>query len=256
MAWIESHQTLLKHPKTLLLVGQLATDKYKVIGHLHAMWWWALDLADAEGNLPPGTSDAAIADGAGWPIEQAKAFVKALRSAGFLEKKGYVLHDWPDYAGYYYGGRRNASEKGVAGNHQRWHVNRGIVDSNCEFCRGESDSDPNRPAIPPDSDTESDRNPKGNRGESHLTLPPPLPTNLTNLPTGSTATDRTALTTKMPFTPDQILQLQRGHPGVNTNSRWREFVNWVNEEEEKRRPKDLFFAFDGWLKKKEPAFAR
>lgn len=99
MAWIESHQTLLRHPKTLALCEELSTDKFKVIGHLHALWWWALDIADSEGKLPKSTTDLAVADGSGWPVSEAAAFVAALRSAGFLEKRGYVLHDWYGYAG-------------------------------------------------------------------------------------------------------------------------------------------------------------
>lgn len=58
------------------------------------------------------------------------------------------------------------------------------------------------------------------------------------------------LTRKMPFTQAQIVQLLAKFPGTNVNDRWIKFVEWVSEEEEKRRPKDVYLAFEGWLKKR------
>ena len=51
MAWIESHQSLSRHRKTLAVVAELKVDRHKLIGHLHELWWWALDNATAEGAL-------------------------------------------------------------------------------------------------------------------------------------------------------------------------------------------------------------
>jgi len=140
MAWIETHQSLLKHPKTALLIGHLQTDRYKVVGHLVALWCWSLDVADDDGKLPAGTSDIAVADGAGWPIEDAKAFVKGLRTAGFLEKRGYQLHDWGDYTWRYNAGKDRSRSDGELGNHERWHVRRGKSQPGCPYCAGEGGS--------------------------------------------------------------------------------------------------------------------
>lgn len=100
MAWVESHQTLLDHRKTLRLASLLRCDRYKVIGHLHALWWWALDNADTFGSLGDVT-DLELAIAAGWPEKQAERFARALTEAGWLivVKDDRTLHDWYDYAG-------------------------------------------------------------------------------------------------------------------------------------------------------------
>lgn len=97
MAWIESHQSLLNHRKTIRAAALLKADRYKLIGHLHALWWWALDNADLDGKLDAVTPEE-VAIAAGWPENKAADFVAALEAAGFLDK-GMVLHDWYDYAG-------------------------------------------------------------------------------------------------------------------------------------------------------------
>jgi len=100
MAWIESHQSLLTHRKTLRAAALLRVDKYKLIGHLHALWWWGIDSADDDGNLGQVTA-IELADAAGWPTKKGTAFVDALVSAGFLEQTGaaYALHNWYQYVG-------------------------------------------------------------------------------------------------------------------------------------------------------------
>lgn len=111
MSWIESHQALRKHPKTLMAVAELRVDRHKFIGHLMCLWWWGLDVADSEGRLPSGTTPRVIADAAEWPLGKAGQFVSALinchgqepDSSGFLEEVDgrYILHDWWYYAGKY-----------------------------------------------------------------------------------------------------------------------------------------------------------
>jgi hypothetical protein len=100
MAWIESHQSLGRHRKTLEVVGALRVDRHKLIGHLHELWWWGLDNADADGVVGLVPCEA-LAAAAGWPLKDAARFVDVLQSAGFLDAtaQGYVLHDWFDYAG-------------------------------------------------------------------------------------------------------------------------------------------------------------
>lgn len=100
MAWIESHQSLSRHRKTLAATTALRVDRHKLIGHMHELWWWGLDNADINGlvgHLAPET----IAEAAGWPVKQAKAFVEVLVDVGFLDHgdDGYVIHDWYDFAG-------------------------------------------------------------------------------------------------------------------------------------------------------------
>ncbi len=111
MAWIESHQSLRNHRKVLVAAQMLKMDKHKFIGHLHCLWWWALDNADIDGNLPDGTTPAIIASSAEVSKKLTDKFVEVLIFARFIEhfpgenpgkpKKNtlYRLHDWYDYAG-------------------------------------------------------------------------------------------------------------------------------------------------------------
>jgi hypothetical protein len=103
VAWIESHQAISRHRKTLHMVMELKVDRHKLIGHLHELWWWGLDNASAEGLLGH-VPHSVIAEAAGWPERQADRFVGVMVSAGFLEvsEDGYVLHDWYEYAGKFY----------------------------------------------------------------------------------------------------------------------------------------------------------
>jgi hypothetical protein len=95
MAWIESHQSLARHPKTLRLAQALESDTVVAVGHLHFLWWWALDYAPS-GSLK-GVSDAEVASACQYKGDPTR-FVQALTSAGFLNR-GRTLHDWHDYTG-------------------------------------------------------------------------------------------------------------------------------------------------------------
>lgn len=100
MPWIESHQSLARHRKTLEAVAILKVDRHKLIGHLQELWWWGLDNADSSGLVGHAAAEA-IAAAAGWPLRDAKRFVETLRVVGFLDQteQGYALHDWDDYTG-------------------------------------------------------------------------------------------------------------------------------------------------------------
>lgn len=68
------------------------------MGHIICFWLWALDNAP-QGDLT-GISPRMIARAAQWEGDP-EQFMNALLHAGFVEKtdKGYVIHDWYDYAG-------------------------------------------------------------------------------------------------------------------------------------------------------------
>ncbi|MFB9326973.1 hypothetical protein ACFFSY_13680 [Paenibacillus aurantiacus] len=98
MAWIELHQSLWTHRKTLILAAMLQINETYAGGHLSRFWTWALDNAQ-DGDLS-GLPDLVIAFGAGWQGD-ATAFVNALVKAGWIDRDGdqVVIHDWHDYAG-------------------------------------------------------------------------------------------------------------------------------------------------------------
>jgi len=100
MAWIESHQALGHHPKTLRLAAALTCSVPAAVGHLHFLWWWALDYA------PDGLVHAddlpTVARACEWR-GKSERFWTGLQAAGFVEQTGVdqvlKIHDWMDYAG-------------------------------------------------------------------------------------------------------------------------------------------------------------
>lgn len=119
MAWIESHQHLEKNGKVLELSNMLGINKYQAIGHLHALWWWALDNAE-DGDLKR-FSNATVTQACGWENyikdeiglsrvneitnrDKGDCFVDALISCGFIDKRdgGLFIHNWDIYTHRYF----------------------------------------------------------------------------------------------------------------------------------------------------------
>lgn len=135
MAWIESHQSMAAHPKTRVAARELGISRAALIGHLHMLWWWALDYAP-DGDLS-GYNVLDIADAADWEGDS-EAFVQALTDCGRGGRPGYletstdgrmVIHDWMEYAGKLVE-RREA-------NAQRMREKRAAhVQRTCEPCTG------------------------------------------------------------------------------------------------------------------------
>lgn len=98
MAWIESHQAVGGHPKTKKLARLLGVSLPAAVGHLHYLWWWALDFAQ-DGNL--SKYDAYdIKDATHWEGDET-TMLDALVETGFIDEtdEGLFLHDWEEYAG-------------------------------------------------------------------------------------------------------------------------------------------------------------
>ena len=98
MAWIELHQSLFTHRKTMQAAETLDLPEVYVVAHLAALWTWALDNAP-DGVLP--RSPRIIAKAAQWTGEP-NMLINALFDAGFLvtsEDGETLIHDWQSYAG-------------------------------------------------------------------------------------------------------------------------------------------------------------
>lgn len=180
MSWIESHQSLSRHRKTLRAASLLKVDRHKLIGHLHELWWWGLDNAGADGQLD-GISELEIATAAGWPERDAGRFVKALcaadpkGAAGFLEvrESHYVLHDWFEYAGKFNDQvelRRQSNRDAQRQRRQR--LRQRENDDNSDDCHHDS-ADKTADAAMTKSDSQHPTVP--NRTQPNLTLPNPDP---------------------------------------------------------------------------------
>ena len=111
MAWIESHQELKDHPKTRKLARHLGITVPAAIGHLHCLWWWALEYAQ-DGDLSEYDAED-IAEAAMWDGESA-TFTDALVKAGFIDSAddtdARTIHDWMEYAGRLVTARRRKSD--------------------------------------------------------------------------------------------------------------------------------------------------
>ncbi len=101
MAWLESHQTLANHPKLRRFMRALGVGKAAAIGHLHLLWYWALDYAGADGDITEYDAEE-IAAAAEWDGDEKKLW-EALRASGFIDvdpsTHSAFLHNWDDYAG-------------------------------------------------------------------------------------------------------------------------------------------------------------
>lgn len=98
MVWIELHQSLIKHKKTLKAARRLGISKAAMIGHLATLWCWALDNSPT-GSLcdcdPDVIADACEYDG------DPGHLLAVLIEVGFIDNQdgSLFLHDWHDYAG-------------------------------------------------------------------------------------------------------------------------------------------------------------
>jgi hypothetical protein len=107
MPWIESHTSLARHPKTLRLARILGIAVPAALGHLHLLWWWAIEYAP-DGDV--GRFDAGdLALACMWEGDET-ALLPALQRAGFVDQDGN-LHDWHDYAGKLVDRRRRNAER-------------------------------------------------------------------------------------------------------------------------------------------------
>lgn len=98
MAWIESHQEVGRHPKTKKLARLLGVSLPAAIGHLHFLWWWALDFAQDSVLDKFDVED--IADAMHWDGDPNELW-DALIASGYVDltETGSVIHDWAEYAG-------------------------------------------------------------------------------------------------------------------------------------------------------------
>tara|TARA_B100000925_G_C22010936_1_gene476413 strand:+ start:9764 stop:10750 length:987 start_codon:yes stop_codon:yes gene_type:complete len=97
MAWIKSEQALGQHPKIKLLANDLGISIPQAVGHLHLMWWWAVDYAE-DGNVTRYKEFIPFA--AQWEGEPTD-FTKALIKHGWIDELDNELwiHDWLEYTG-------------------------------------------------------------------------------------------------------------------------------------------------------------
>lgn len=246
MAWIESHDDLATHPKTRRAARALGISIPTMMGHLHLLWHWCLKYAET-GDL--GDYDAMdIADAMMWegdPDELIEALVNCGPGDrhGFLERDAngrLAVHDWLDYAGRLVQARREASEAGAKGNHERWHVQRGIIDPNCPFCQEGSGDQPdgNPDPIGGRSGGDQDGESGSDRVLSHRTVPDrtvPKPNQegiQTDIPTASRAAGEPPPDPVSPSVDDPLSRVTaayHAHIGILGRSQFDRLRHWHDE---------------------------
>jgi hypothetical protein len=99
MAWIELHQDVCTHRKTIALADVLDLPEYAAVGLVSCLWLWAVDNADTNtGAIPVTARQLARAirfDG------DPQKLAEALISAGFLAviEGGFTIPNWDRYIG-------------------------------------------------------------------------------------------------------------------------------------------------------------
>ncbi len=93
--WIESHDEIWEHHKTIKLCSLLGIEDVAAVGHLISIWHFVLRNAWRDANLEAWGEDG-IEHAARWRGERG-LMVKALREVGFLD--GYIVHGWKERAG-------------------------------------------------------------------------------------------------------------------------------------------------------------
>lgn len=110
MAWIESHEELLTHPKSKRLKRKLNVSIHEVVGILHFFWHWAVKYAE-DGDITKFSAED-IADAIQFDGDADK-LITALIESGFVDELDdqRVIHDWFDYAGKLVLWRRKEAER-------------------------------------------------------------------------------------------------------------------------------------------------
>jgi len=109
MAWLKSHSSMATHPKVFALSQMLGIPTVTAIGHLHLLWYAALEKQE-DGDLSIWP-DEIIAHSAYWNSAPAD-FVAALQQCGWLD--GKLIHDWLDYTGRFLEGRYDNNPERLA----------------------------------------------------------------------------------------------------------------------------------------------
>lgn len=111
MAWIESHDDVWEHHKTVRLCAILKIGRAAAVGHLHGLWHFVLKNAwrDADLSLWLEAGPSEIERAVWWDGEKG-ALVTALQHSGYMD--GSVVHGWLERAGRLVGDRlRNESRR-------------------------------------------------------------------------------------------------------------------------------------------------
>jgi hypothetical protein len=144
MAWIESHQALLTHPKVHDLMALMGWDLDTTIAKLHRFWWWCVDYAE-NGDLRKHSIDRLGRAVGLVDSSTAHRFVESMISTGWIDEKPYFrVHDWWEYIGLFL--QRRYGNK----NSEKWRAVQQLYSSCTEVVHqlAQPTNQPNQPNLP------------------------------------------------------------------------------------------------------------
>lgn len=104
MAWIELHDNLPDHPKTIASSAALKLDKDAMVGKLSRLWTWAAN--EREDGFVSDTEIQTVAEIMRWTkrpqlLMDGLCTIPPRGTAGFLERVdgGYMIHGWDERIG-------------------------------------------------------------------------------------------------------------------------------------------------------------
>ena len=173
--WIELHQEMPRHPKTLALAQALKISRREAVGLLVDLWTWGLNCADENGNLR-GITDEGIAMAMDWPYKQAGKLAAALISCRWIDGQNgeYHLHDWADYTTKLSEKRKDAERKREARKREK------CKDTSEETTSKDEENSGNVRGLSADSPRTNTVNPRAGITEPNRTKPYIKPTSNNN----------------------------------------------------------------------------
>lgn len=122
MSYIELHEHVWNHPKTIELSGRLQIRKTYAVAHLSRLWTWCIRYA--ENGCITDISPFILADAADWGGDP-ELFLRALIDSKFVDQHpdGMFIHDWEDYAGKLIDFRKKDRERKKKSSGARQHSN-------------------------------------------------------------------------------------------------------------------------------------
>ncbi len=132
MSFVQVHQSLVTHRKTLRLARLLSMDRYATVGRLVALWAWSLDNA-LDGVFGDDIDAEVVADVMGWEDKPAE-LLEALITAGFLDvdprDQRLHIHDWHEHMGRLIEKREQDAERKRRQRERERDEREGVVTSN------------------------------------------------------------------------------------------------------------------------------
>jgi len=233
MAWIEVHQSLASHHKTMALAEALGIKPPQAVGHVVLFWLWALD------NAPTGDltdlSPRMIAAASQWG-RRPEIFIEAMIASGFLARASdftISIHNWQDYTGRLIQ-RRQADR-------ERMRERRLSTEQTPNRSRTVQEPSPNS------SGTDEERSVAPNSTQPNSTVPNPTKNTVRRASAARTVVSGDDILRR--FTLEELAGIRQKYPALVLEEEAAKcFLWWQEMGKPLKRPKG---SFNNWMEKAE-----